>query len=421
MPEHRVRRSISAGPVAGRRMSSLRVAVRESSTPRGWHALPQRSSSICDMRVTDNTWGDSENVRWGQLDEGKGDAELGAHEDERKGSAQSGVYEAMQSWLTAHKELAAGHSIHCTGHFASTWEVDGHEVKLELQQVSLHQPAVLVVTDGPLRQPLADYLSRTEANAFYDTRPIARTSALHHVPKECRMTFGEENKSISRLEAMAIAKTQAAIREQAADYIREGMQVPAELLQLYRQCTRNTEPVSAQAAHDQPLLPPAAYASTCVGVPSPARASRMQTVSSQKLLAGLPRPAYSRRSVGPIVSPHARGPRGTTAECELVATPVPASAPVTCGTLKSGTPVHVLPLSCASPLDCSLNSSGSVSMCSGFRVPSPVWPPTVRLAGAGQLAQMAARVMPQVVRQCQAAPGTVSIACLTARARVGGA
>lgn len=75
--------------------------------------------------------------------------------------------------------------------------------------------------------------TQSEANAEYDTHAIAFTSALHAVPKERRMTFDDGHQKYSRLEAMRVAKEQASIREKAADYTRDGQQVPEDLVKKY--------------------------------------------------------------------------------------------------------------------------------------------------------------------------------------------
>lgn len=119
------------------------------------------------------------------------------------------------------------------------YDIDSHEVEVEWQHhPEVGRPGHLVVVDGPLRQPFADYLAMSEANAEYDTHSIAKTSALHHVPKERRMTFDDTHKKYTRLEAMKVAKEQAAIREKAADYSKEGRQVPDELVRKYNKVLR---------------------------------------------------------------------------------------------------------------------------------------------------------------------------------------
>jgi len=117
--------------------------------------------------------------------------------------------------------------------------IDGQEVEVEWQHADTPgQPGHLVVVDGPLRQPFSDYLVNSEANAVYDTGSIAKTSALHHVPKERRMTFDDTHKKYTRLEAMKVAKEQASIREKAADYTKQGCQVPDDLVRKYNKALR---------------------------------------------------------------------------------------------------------------------------------------------------------------------------------------
>lgn len=119
------------------------------------------------------------------------------------------------------------------------YQIDGQEVEVEWQHADTPgQPGHLVVVDGPLRQPFADYLVNSEANVWYDTGSIAKTSALHHVPKERRMTFDDTHKKYTRLEAMKVAKEQASIREKAADYTKQGCQVPDDLVRKYNKALR---------------------------------------------------------------------------------------------------------------------------------------------------------------------------------------
>ncbi|CAE8681794.1 unnamed protein product [Polarella glacialis] len=112
--------------------------------------------------------------------------------------------------------------------------VDGHEVNVEWQHSKRPgQRGQLVVVDGPMQQPFVDYLAMSEANVEYDTQPIARTSNLHHLAKERRITFDDKDKQYTRLEAMKVAKEQASLREKAADLVREGKQVPDDLVEKY--------------------------------------------------------------------------------------------------------------------------------------------------------------------------------------------
>lgn len=139
---------------------------------------------------------------------------------------------------------------------AGVYQIDGHKVDVEWQHAAeAGQPGHLVVVDGPLRQPFADYLENNDTNAEYSTHMIARTSALHHVPKEARMTFDDTNKKYTRLEAMKVAKEQASIREKAADYTKEGRLVPDELVRRYNKALRQKlSQARARAAQDSPSL-----------------------------------------------------------------------------------------------------------------------------------------------------------------------
>jgi len=115
------------------------------------------------------------------------------------------------------------------------YDLDGREIKVEWQYAT--EPGgqgFLVVVDGPLRQPFADYMEMTEANAEYDSQGIGSRSALHNIPKEKRMSFHDQHKMYSRLEAMKVAKEQALVRERAADYIKDGREVPGDLMMKYK-------------------------------------------------------------------------------------------------------------------------------------------------------------------------------------------
>jgi len=156
----------------------------------------------------------------------------------------------------------------------SVYLVDGHEVTVEWRHAT--EPGkrgCLVVVDGPMKQPLIDYLLGTEANKDFDTQNIACTTSLHHVPKDKRMTFDDTHKQYTRLEAMKVAKEQASIREKAADYTRDGKQVPEDLVRKYNKVLRQKlrhakskedneererqqEPIAV--AHAQPAHSPAA-------------------------------------------------------------------------------------------------------------------------------------------------------------------
>mmetsp|Transcript_17764 Transcript_17764/g.41698 ORF Transcript_17764/g.41698 Transcript_17764/m.41698 type:complete len:575 (+) Transcript_17764:49-1773(+) len=118
--------------------------------------------------------------------------------------------------------------------------LDGHEVNIEWRHS--REPGKRgcpVVVDGPMRQPLIDYLRFSEENKEYDTETVACTTSLHQVPKDKRMTFDDRHKQYSRLEAMKVAKEQACIREQAADCLLDGKQVPDDLVRRYNKALRS--------------------------------------------------------------------------------------------------------------------------------------------------------------------------------------
>lgn len=119
------------------------------------------------------------------------------------------------------------------------YDLNRREVLVEWQYAT--EPGgsgFLVVIDGPLRQPFADYLENSEKNAEYETPPgFGNThSALVSIPKEKRLSFGaDQNKVYStRLEAMKVAKEQALVRERAAELVADGRAVPSDYLDSYK-------------------------------------------------------------------------------------------------------------------------------------------------------------------------------------------
>lgn len=135
-------------------------------------------------------------------------------------------------FLSQHPDLARRHSVEFRR--PGVYEIDRHEVWVEWQLGPGLVGGMPMVIDGPLRQPLLDYLQMTEKNAYYDTHSIAKTTALHNVPKEQRMTFDDKHERYPRLAAMKVAKEQARIREQAASFTSEGQEIPRrELVKKY--------------------------------------------------------------------------------------------------------------------------------------------------------------------------------------------
>lgn len=147
------------------------------------------------------------------------------------------VHLCVQAFLQTHLAIAQAHRVERLK--PGVYAVDGNEVHIEWHRAQEPgQPGVLIVVDGPMRQPLPDYLSNTEANAQYATDAVEKTSALHRIPKERRMTFDDKNAQYTRLEAMRVAKEQANLREKAAGYIRDGREVPEELVDRYNKALR---------------------------------------------------------------------------------------------------------------------------------------------------------------------------------------
>jgi len=88
--------------------------------------------------------------------------------------------------------------------------------------VDFHQQGYLVVIDGPLKQPLDDYLMNEEATAEYSGSVFQVKNALLSSPQDKRMTFHDTGAGYSRIEAMKVAKEQANTREKAAFLTKQG-------------------------------------------------------------------------------------------------------------------------------------------------------------------------------------------------------
>lgn len=135
-------------------------------------------------------------------------------------------------YLRHHPDIHAKHAIQRkTG---GVYWLDGREVALEWQYAA--EPGgqgFLVVVDGPLKQPFSDYMEMTENNAEYDVNSTNRSS-LSMIPKDQRMSFHDQHKVYTRLEAMKVAKEQALFREKHADYVKEGREAPDDLLVKYK-------------------------------------------------------------------------------------------------------------------------------------------------------------------------------------------
>ncbi|CAJ1339327.1 unnamed protein product [Effrenium voratum] len=146
--------------------------------------------------------------------------------------------------------------------------VDGHEVNIEWKHATEPgQRGCPMVVDGPMHQPLIDYLRYSEENKQYDLETVVCTTALHQVPKDKRMTFDDKHKQYSRLDAMKVAKEQACIREQAADYTLDGKQVPNELVRRYNKALRSK--VRGSRKDDRVILAQEQEPAPHAGQPSP--------------------------------------------------------------------------------------------------------------------------------------------------------
>lgn len=127
------------------------------------------------------------------------------------------------------------------------YELNGREIAVEWQYGLLPgEQGFLVALDGPLRQPFADYMGQSEANAEYVSQGLS-VNALHAVPLPSRMTFDDANRAYTRLEAMKVAKEQAIVREKAAEYSQMGMPPPNDLrMQYEKNITRKLNPGGRQ-------------------------------------------------------------------------------------------------------------------------------------------------------------------------------
>jgi len=115
---------------------------------------------------------------------------------------------------------------------------NGREIKVELGPADVvgqlkGEKYQLMVKDGPLRQPLADYLDDKESSAEYSGSVFKAQNAVQAIPQGCRMTFCDAGGYSSRLEAMKMAKEQANVREKAATAMKHGRPVAPNLMSNY--------------------------------------------------------------------------------------------------------------------------------------------------------------------------------------------
>eukprot|EP00929_Paragymnodinium_shiwhaense_P043650 TRINITY_DN22431_c0_g1_i1.p1 TRINITY_DN22431_c0_g1~~TRINITY_DN22431_c0_g1_i1.p1 ORF type:complete len:497 (+),score=59.07 TRINITY_DN22431_c0_g1_i1:87-1577(+) len=112
------------------------------------------------------------------------------------------------------------------------YNIGGRSVEVQFQAAAVPgAPGSLLVIDGPLKQPLADYVMRSEQNIEYTHQGLER-EAIEGIPKSERMTFLVPDLHC-RLDAMKVAKAQAQYRKMAADCVQRGNAVPEDLMDKY--------------------------------------------------------------------------------------------------------------------------------------------------------------------------------------------
>lgn len=108
----------------------------------------------------------------------------------------------------------------------------GREIVVDFEESDgvdrpMNTPGQLVVKDGPLKQPFADYLAMKDTTAEYNSSVFQAKNNLQTIPKECRMTFNDPGCDYSRIDAMKVANEQAIVREAAAKVMMTQGQAPA--------------------------------------------------------------------------------------------------------------------------------------------------------------------------------------------------
>lgn len=201
-------------------------------------------------------------------------------------------------YLRHHPDVHRRH--HLVRKRPGVYELNGREVLVEWQYAT--EPGGqghLVVLDGPLRQPFSDYMECNEYNAEYDTQSIGSRSALHQIPKDKRMSFGDQHKVYTRLEAMKVAKEQALVRETHADYLKDGRSAPNDLMDKYKKTiSQKLGPYRRSAP--QPESPPQA-------TPPPAASSTQPATNGAPKQSPQPTPAVQNHKP-PTGSPSPQAP-----------------------------------------------------------------------------------------------------------------
>lgn len=135
----------------------------------------------------------------------------------------------VERYMREHPEVLAKHNImRVSRKKPGEYDVDGRAVKIVWDT----QKDQLMVIDGPMQQPIGDYMTRVEASAVFSNEGL-RFTPLHKLPQEARVTFQDPGVGYSRLDAMKVAKEQAKFREKAADFARQGQAVPQDLIEKY--------------------------------------------------------------------------------------------------------------------------------------------------------------------------------------------
>jgi len=154
-------------------------------------------------------------------------------------SSTAVVHERLSVFFDERPGLRSQHLIREVCRDDAVYEIRGRRVRLEWQPAPRLHGGVgaagrLIVVDGPLHQPLADYLDGKDANAEYEAVVgDSGQTAVHLIPAQCRVSFRDDGTEYSRLDAMKIAKEQASVRERAACYVQAGQAVPDEVMAKY--------------------------------------------------------------------------------------------------------------------------------------------------------------------------------------------
>lgn len=175
------------------------------------------------------------------------------------------------------------------------YQVNGREVQVEWQYGTMPgEQGYLAVVDGPLRQPFGDYVTHNEKSAEYDVQGVNKQSALHMIPASTRMTFDDQAKAYTRLEAMKVAKEQALTREKHAQYMNKGQLPPTDLMSQYQK-TLNVKlgnPNKRQQWRNPAAMPGAMPVAT--PGPKQAQGSRQMSTLENNIFGSVPPNLFAR-------------------------------------------------------------------------------------------------------------------------------